>query len=34
MIQRLPPPVGGWTQSRDIKPIAGESFIKRWKKGL
>jgi L-lactate dehydrogenase complex protein LldF len=34
MISRLPPPVSGWTQSRDIKALAGESFISRWKKGL
>jgi L-lactate dehydrogenase complex protein LldF len=34
MIRRLPPPMSGWTNERDIKPLAGESFIKRWKKGL
>ena len=34
MISRLPPPFNGWTQSRDIKPIAGESFMSRWKRGL
>jgi len=33
MIRRLPPPVAGWTQGRDIKPLAGESFMRRWKKG-
>ena len=32
MIRRLPPPIGGWTQGRDLKPLAGESFIQRWKK--
>jgi L-lactate dehydrogenase complex protein LldF len=32
MIRTLPPPVNGWTQFRDIKPIAAESFIRRWKK--
>ena len=34
MIRRLPSPLNGWTHSRDIKLLAGESFIKRWKKGL
>ena len=34
MIRRLPPPMNGWTRDRDIPPVAGESFISRWKKGL
>jgi L-lactate dehydrogenase complex protein LldF len=34
MIRRLPPPMNGWTKDRDIRPVADESFIKRWKKGL
>ena len=34
MIRWLPPPMSGWTQSRDIPPVANESFIRRWKKGL
>jgi L-lactate dehydrogenase complex protein LldF len=34
MIRRLPPPMNGWTNERDIKAIAGESFTRRWKKGL
>ena len=33
MIHRMPGPVNGWTRSRDIKPVAGESFIKRWRNG-
>jgi L-lactate dehydrogenase complex protein LldF len=33
MIRRLPPPMSGWTQSRDVPPVAAESFIKQWKKG-
>ena len=33
MIRRLPPPMNGWTRSRDIRPIAAESFIQRWRKG-
>jgi L-lactate dehydrogenase complex protein LldF len=31
MIRRLPPPMSGWTHSRDMKPIAAKSFISRWK---
>jgi len=34
MLCRLPPPMHGWTKDRDIKPVAGESFMRRWKKGL
>ena len=34
MIHKLPPPMSGWTTERDVPPVAGESFIKRWKKGL
>ena len=34
MIRRLPPPMGGWTKERDLPPVKGESFIRRWKKGL
>jgi L-lactate dehydrogenase complex protein LldF len=30
MIRRLPYPFQGWTQSRDIKPLAAKSFIRRW----
>ena len=33
MIRRLPPPLAGWTRDRDIKPLAVQSFIQRWKKG-
>jgi L-lactate dehydrogenase complex protein LldF len=33
MIQKLPAPLSGWTQSRNVPPVAGESFIQRWKKG-
>ncbi len=31
MIQRLPPPMGGWTRGRDIRRIAGKSFLQRWR---
>jgi L-lactate dehydrogenase complex protein LldF len=34
MIQKLPAPMSGWTQSRDVPPVAGESFIQKWKKNL
>ncbi len=34
MIRRLPPPVHAWTKERDIRPLAAESFIRRWKKGI
>jgi L-lactate dehydrogenase complex protein LldF len=32
MLRRLPQPLSGWTQARDLKPLAKESFIQRWKK--
>ncbi|HSM88384.1 MAG TPA: lactate utilization protein LutB domain-containing protein, partial [Desulfobacterales bacterium] len=32
MLRRLPPPVHGWTQSRDLHPLAEETFIERWRK--
>ena len=34
MIRRLPPPAHAWTKDRDIRPLAAESFINRWKKGI
>jgi L-lactate dehydrogenase complex protein LldF len=34
MIRRLPAPFNGWTQHRDIRPIADKSFMQRWRKGL
>jgi L-lactate dehydrogenase complex protein LldF len=34
MIRRLPPPLHAWTKERNIRPLATESFIRRWKKGL
>jgi L-lactate dehydrogenase complex protein LldF len=34
MIRRLPPPMSAWTQSRDMKAIAGETFMTRWRKGF
>ena len=33
MISRLPPPFSGWTQSRDLRPVAGKTFTERWRKG-
>ena len=32
MLRRLPPPVHGWSASRNIKPLAGQSFHERWRK--
>lgn len=32
MLTRLPPPLDGWTRSRDIRPLAKESFNRRWKR--
>jgi L-lactate dehydrogenase complex protein LldF len=32
MLRVLPPPFNGWTKSRDMQPLAGESFAKWWKK--
>ncbi len=32
MIRRLPPPFHGWTQNRDITPLAKETFIRAWRK--
>ena len=32
MIRRLPPPINGWTQGRDLRPLAKKRFIRRWKK--
>ena len=34
MIRRLPPPMQGWTLSRDLHPLAAESFMERWRKGI
>ena len=31
MIRRLPPPFDGWTRHRDLRPLASESFHRRWK---
>ncbi len=32
MINRMIGPAGKWTRDRDLPPLAGESFSKRWKK--
>jgi L-lactate dehydrogenase complex protein LldF len=32
MLRRLPPPFRGWTQHRDIRPLAAESFHRRWRR--
>jgi L-lactate dehydrogenase complex protein LldF len=32
MIQKLPPPFESWTRYRNIKPLARQSFSKRWQR--
>jgi L-lactate dehydrogenase complex protein LldF len=32
MLRRLPPPLNGWTRSRDLHPLADETFIARWRR--
>jgi L-lactate dehydrogenase complex protein LldF len=32
LVRRLPPPVQGWTQSRDLHPLAQETFMERWRR--
>ena len=29
-IMHLPPPLSGWTRSRDLRPLAGETFRDWW----
>jgi len=31
MIQRLPPPFSGWTDGRDLTPLAEKTFMQQWK---
>jgi L-lactate dehydrogenase complex protein LldF len=33
-LTRLPPPLAGWTQSRDLKALATPSFRRRWRQTL
>ena len=33
MIHRLPPPMNGWTRDRNIRQVAGKSFMDRWRSG-
>ena len=33
MIDKLPAPLNGWTQSRDLRPLAEKSFTARWRDG-
>jgi len=32
LLRRLPPPVDGWTRSRDLHPLADETFMARWRR--
>lgn len=34
MLRWLPPPMSGWTKSRDLKPVASQTFMQRWRKGV
>jgi L-lactate dehydrogenase complex protein LldF len=34
MIRRLPGPLSGWSDTRDLPPLAPESFGARWRRGL
>lgn len=31
-VHRLPPPLSGWTESRDLRALAEESFNQRWRR--
>ena len=31
MLRRLPPPFSGWTEQRDLKPVATRTFNRRWR---
>jgi L-lactate dehydrogenase complex protein LldF len=33
LITKLLPPLSGWTQSRDLRPVARKSFTERWRAG-
>jgi len=32
MLRYLPPPFNGWTRSRDMQPVAAETFSTWWRK--
>lgn len=34
MLARLAPPLGAWTSTRDMRPIAGSTFREQWRAGL
>ena len=33
MIDKLPPPFAGWTETRDLRPVAKKSFTAKWRDG-
>ena len=30
LVRRLPPPLAGWTEGRDLRPVARETFREWW----